>query len=135
MATRLTPLLVLAAICTQIALGGLRSSAVLCLGGDAAHDACTSDCGPCEHQECRHEPLGGEHHDEGCSCTDVELTLLETSFHRPAGDESDVPTPLIASVVPKRVEIRPHWELGARLLYDPGGGGRFAIARSTRLNL
>ena len=141
MRSKLTTLIVLAAITLQGVFGGLQGSVVICLGGGHEH-APTEVVEHCD-LECSHHaewptPVSDDQHTDDCGCTDFELGLIVLLTTPRVGDRDlELPAAVLA-VVP---EVVAEWSTPPTCppprvgLTDPGGLQQRAVLRGTRLQV
>ena len=154
---RLTTLILLAAIALQGIFGGLKDSALICLGGGHEHDTsqivercetvCSGHSDESHHAHHSHH-VHHSHHTEwpeptstdddqsnGC-CTDLELPLIVLLTHQRTQAKPIVDLPPLPAIIALRqdpVEAFYQNEHASIFKEDPGGLKRITRLKTTRL--
>jgi len=139
MPSRVLAFLLTAVLAVHAIYGVAGGVAVLCLGGGHHHAS-----GEVEHCEsaCSHgaswlQPVPAEEPEQGCGCTDVELSLIELVTQPRGADGDDLPKELLSAPIANGFVAEPELVTVCRSLRSPSFDGgiahRLAVVASVRL--
>lgn len=139
MLSRFLPFLLAAVLAVHALYGVAGDVIVMCLGGGHHHGPSESEhCeNVCPHDASWVEPFSPESHEDECSCTDIELSLVDLVTRSLSERETEIPESVPQASVPHACVTGFERFIASRSIQlppvDVGNAHRLAIVASVRL--